>query len=155
MKPIQANVLKPIEVLLVEDDPVDVELIMDVLEDSKLFLSIKVVEDGVEALNYLKRKNDYSDASKPDLILLDLNLPKKDGKQTLQEIKQDDNLKNIPVVILTTSTSDEDMLRSHNLGAHGYATKPARMDQFIKMVQNIDCFWFTIAKVPVTEDDIA
>ena len=155
MKPIQANVLKPIEVLLVEDDPVDVELIMDVLEDSKLFLSIKVVEDGVEALNYLKRKNDYSDASKPDLILLDLNLPKKDGKQTLQEIKQDDNLKNIPVVILTTSTSDEDMLRSQILGAHRYATKPARMDQFIKMVQNIDCFWFTIAKVPVTEDDIA
>lgn len=137
---------KPLEVLLVEDDPVDVELTLDILEDSKLFMSINVVEDGVDALAYLRRENKYSNAVRPDLILLDLNLPRKDGRQALREIRNDSDLRQIPVVVLTTSTSEEDMLRTYDLGATGYVTKPAGLDQFIKIVESIGDFWLTIVK---------
>lgn len=142
---------KPIEVLMIEDDPVDVELMLEILNESKLFMSINVVGDGVEGLEYLRRQSNYSSAVRPDLILLDLNLPKKDGRQVLEELKKDDDLANLPVVVLTTSTSEEDMLRTQDLGAHGYITKPANLDQFIKIVQTIDDFWFTIVKFLDTE----
>ena len=139
--------VKPLDVLLIEDDSVDVELVLEVLKDSKLLMSINVARDGVEGLAYLRRERDFCYAKKPDLILLDLNMPKKDGRQVLQELKMDDALSKIPVIVLTTSTSEEDMLKSYDLGAHGYINKPACLEQFIKIVKSIDSFWFTIVNL--------
>ncbi|MBI5440702.1 MAG: response regulator [Deltaproteobacteria bacterium] len=138
----------PIEILLVEDNPGDVRLTREALKQGKVLNRLHVVEDGVAALEFLHRRGVYAEAPRPDLILLDLNLPKKDGREVLQEIKGDESLRRTPVVVLTTSSSDEDILRSYNLHANCYVTKPMDLDQFIRVVESIQNFWFTIVKLP-------
>jgi CheY-like chemotaxis protein len=139
---------KPIEILLVEDSPSDVRLTIEALKDAKVRNHLSVVSDGVEAVAFLKKVGKYADSPRPDLILLDLNLPKKDGREVLREIKQDEALKAIPVVVVTTSKSDEDILKSYNLHANCYITKPIDLDQFMIVVKAIECFWLTIVKLP-------
>lgn len=138
----------PIEILLIEDNPGDVELTKIALEDSKISVNLNVVEDGVEAIAFLRREGKYTQVPHPDIVLLDLNLPKKDGREVLAEIKADEKLKRIPVVVLTTSQAEEDVLRVYNLSANCYITKPVDFDQFVKIVQSIESFWFTIVKLP-------
>lgn len=137
-----------IEILLVEDNPGDVRLTLEALKEARIYNKINVASNGVEAIDYLRRKGDFADATRPDLILLDLNLPKKDGREVLQEIKHDDELKRIPVVVLTTSKAEEDILRSYNLHANCYITKPVDLDQFMRVVQSIQDFWLTIVRLP-------
>jgi chemotaxis family two-component system response regulator Rcp1 len=137
-----------VEILLVEDNPGDVRLAKEALRDAKVRNNLHVVEDGVEALAYLRREGKYADAPHPDLILLDLNLPKKDGREVLAEVKADENLKRVPVVILTMSEAEEDILRTYDLHANCYITKPVDLDQFIKVVKSIEDFWFSIVKLP-------
>jgi len=139
---------KLIEILLVEDNPGDVRLVKETLKDVKVLNNLSVAKDGVEALDFLHREGDYAEAPHPDLILLDLNLPKKDGRQVLGEIKTDEDLKRIPVVILTTSKAEEDILRSYDLQANCYITKPVDLDGFIKVIKAIKDFWLTIVKLP-------
>jgi CheY-like chemotaxis protein len=139
---------KPIEVLLVEDDPGDTLMIKEAFEDNKVRNRLTCVTDGVEALEYLRRQGDNSDAPRPDLILLDLNLPRKDGREVLAEIKGDDELSTIPVVVLTTSAAEEDVLRSYKLHANAYVTKPVDFDRFIDVVRQIDEFFVTVVKLP-------
>lgn len=139
---------KPIEILLIEDNPGDVRLTKEVLMEGKVRNHLQVVGDGVEAMAFLRRENNYVKAPRPDLILLDLNLPKKDGREVLQEIKKDGQLKSIPVVVLTTSEADEDILRSYDLAANCYITKPVDLDQFIRVIKTIETFWLTIVKLP-------
>ena len=138
----------PIEVLLVEDDPGDVLMTQEAFEEHRIGNRLSVVSDGVEALAYLRREDPYADAVRPDLILLDLNLPRRDGRQVLQEIKNDESLRQIPVVVLTTSQRDEDILRSYQLHANAYVTKPVDFDRFIKVVRQIDDFFVTVVKLP-------
>jgi CheY-like chemotaxis protein len=138
----------PIEVLLVEDDPGDVLMTQEAFEEHRVNNRLRVVNDGDEALAYLRRQEPYPDAVRPDLILLDLNLPRKDGRQVLQEIKNDENLRHIPVVVLTTSQADEDILRSYQLHANAYVTKPVDFDQFIQAVRQIDEFFVSVVKLP-------
>jgi chemotaxis family two-component system response regulator Rcp1 len=139
---------KPIEILLIEDNPGDVRLTKEVLMEGKVRNHLKVVGDGVQAMAFLRRENNYAEAPRPDLILLDLNLPKKDGREVLQEIKADDQLKRIPVVVLTTSEADEDILRSYDLSANCYITKPVDLNQFIRVIRSIETFWLTIVSLP-------
>ncbi len=143
--------VRPIEILLVEDNQGDVDLTREALEQSKIYNQLSVVNDGVEAIEFLRRKGKYVHASRPDLVLLDLNLPKKDGREVLAEIKSDDNLKRIPVVVLTSSKAEEDILKSYNLHANSYVTKPMDLGQFFKVVQSIEEFWFTIVMLPPKE----
>jgi chemotaxis family two-component system response regulator Rcp1 len=143
--------IRSIEILMVEDNPGDVRLTQETLKDSKISNTLHVVEDGVAALDFLYRRAGYGQAPRPDLILLDLNLPKKNGREVLQEIKQDAHLKTIPVVILTTSKSEEDVLRAYSLHANCYITKPVDFEQFIKIVRTIEQFWLTI--VTLTENN--
>ena len=138
----------PIEVLLVEDDPGDVLMTREAFEEHKIGNRLSVVSDGVEALAYLRQEGPYADAVRPDLILLDLNLPRRDGRQVLQEIKCDESLRQIPVVVLTTSQADEDILRSYQLHANAYVTKPVDFDQFIRVVRQIDDFFVSVVKLP-------
>lgn len=140
---------KPIEVLLVEDNPGDVRLTREALKGSKVLNNLHVVENGEDALFFVRQQGAHINAPRPDLILLDLNLPKKDGREVLSIIKADENLKRIPIVILTTSQDEEDVLRAYNLNANCYVTKPMDFDQFIKVVRMIDEFWLTIVKLPV------
>ena len=140
--------LRTIEILLVEDNPGDVRLIMEVFKDTQIYNHIHVAADGEVALQYLLRKGEYSNAPHPDLILLDLNLPKKDGRELLREIKEDNRLKCIPVVILTTSTAKEDIIETYNKHANSYITKPVYLGQFIKVVNSIQDFWLSIVKLP-------
>ncbi|HWJ34829.1 MAG TPA: response regulator [Steroidobacteraceae bacterium] len=138
----------PIEVLLVEDSPGDVRLTREALKDTKVQVSLHVASDGIEAMAFLEREGVHVHAPRPDLILLDLNLPKKDGREVLQEIKQSVALKSIPVVILTTSASETDVLRSYQLHANCYISKPVDLDGFLKVVQSIDNFWLSVVKLP-------
>jgi len=138
----------PIEVLLVEDDPGDVLMTQEAFEDHKVRNRLTVVSDGAEALAYLRREGRHADAVRPDLILLDLNLPKRDGREVLAEIKKDEDLGRIPVVVLTTSSADEDIVRSYQLHANAYVTKPVDFDRFIEVVQQIDDFFVTVVKLP-------
>jgi CheY-like chemotaxis protein len=140
--------IMPIEVLLVEDNPGDAELTRIALEDSKISVNLHIVEDGVEAMTFLRKQENYANAPHPDIILLDLNLPKKDGREVLAEIKADDKLRRIPVVVLTTSQSESDILKAYNLSANCFITKPVDFDQFVKIVQSIENFWFAIVKLP-------
>ncbi|ACC84635.1 response regulator [Nostoc punctiforme UO1] len=140
--------IMPIEVLLVEDNPGDAQLTRIALEDSKISIHLNVVEDGVEAMAFLRKQEKYVKAAHPDIVLLDLNLPRKDGREVLAEIKGDEKLKRIPVVILTTSQAEEDILKAYNLCANCYITKPVDFDQFVKIVQSIENFWFAIVKLP-------
>ena len=139
---------RPIEILLVEDNPGDVRLTQEALKDSKVSNKLYVVEDGVEALDFLYRRAAYVDFPRPDLILLDLNLPRKNGREVLEEIKQDPFLKMIPVVILTTSQAEEDVVRAYSLHANCYITKPVDFSQFTKIVRTIEDFWLTIVTLP-------
>ncbi|WP_435245688.1 response regulator [Streptomyces sp. NRRL F-5630] len=140
--------VQPIEVLLVEDDPGDELMTREAFEDNKIRNTLHVVRDGQEALDFLYRQGEYSDAPRPDLILLDLNLPKYDGRQVLERIKSDDDLAHIPVVVLTTSSAEEDILRSYRLHANAYVTKPVDLDQFIAAVRQIDDFFVTVVRLP-------
>ena len=138
----------PIDILVVEDNIGDARLIKEVLNEHKIFNSLFIVNDGVEAMNFLLKKGKYNDSPKPDLIILDLNLPKKDGREVLAEIKGNNDLKSIPVVIMTISQAETDILKSYNLHANCYITKPIDLDQFIKVVKSIEEFWFSIVKLP-------
>lgn len=140
--------IRPIEILLVEDNPGDVDLAREGLANGKLHNNLHVVNDGEEAMEFLYRHGAFAEAPRPDLVLLDLNLPKKDGREVLAEIKTDPNLKRIPVVILTTSRAEEDVLRSYNLHANCYITKPIDLEQFIKVVKSIEDFWMSIVVLP-------
>jgi two-component system, chemotaxis family, response regulator Rcp1 len=137
-----------IQVLLVEDNPGDVRLTKEALKEGKMLNRVTVVGDGVEALSFLRRQGKYADAGQPDLILLDLNLPKKDGRQVLAEIKGDPRLKRIPVVVLTTSSAEEDILKTYDLHANCYVTKPVDLEQFMHVVKSIEDFWVTVVKLP-------
>jgi chemotaxis family two-component system response regulator Rcp1 len=137
-----------IEILLVEDNPGDVRLTREALKDGKIVNNLHVAEDGVDALAFLRREGKYHNAVRPELILLDLNLPKKDGREVLAEIKADKELKRIPVVILTSSAAEQDIVRSYNLHANCYVTKPVDLDQFINVVKSIEHFWLTVVKLP-------
>jgi two-component system, chemotaxis family, response regulator Rcp1 len=139
---------RPVEILLVEDNAGDVRLAREGLRECKLLNNLSVTKDGVQALAFLRREGEYADAPRPDLIMLDLNLPRKDGREVLKEIKEDEILKRIPVVILTTSKAEEDILKSYSLHANCYVTKPLAIEQFITVVQAIETFWFTIVKLP-------
>jgi chemotaxis family two-component system response regulator Rcp1 len=141
--------VKAVQILLVEDDPADIELTREGLKDSKMHLELNVVDDGVEAMKYLKKEAQYLDAVRPDLIILDLNMPKKDGRAVLREIKSDEDLKCIPVVVLTTSQDAWDIQKCYEMGANCWITKPIGLDEFIKIVGTIQDFWFTVVKLPL------
>jgi len=143
-----AHEAPPVEILLVEDNPGDHRLTKEALHEGKVYNNLHWVQDGVEALDFLKRRGRHAGAPRPDIILLDLNLPKKDGRQVLSEIKQDQDLRSIPVVILTTSAAEEDVLRSYDLHANCYVTKPVDLEKFIVVVQSIDRFWLSVVTLP-------
>ena len=142
------ELMKSIEILLVEDNPADVRLTQEALKEEKLHNNLSIVNDGVEALAFLHREGKYANAVRPDLILLDLNLPRKDGREVLKEIKSDPNLMAIPVVVLTISEAEKDILITYNLHANCYITKPLDLNQFSKVVKSIQDFWLTIVKLP-------
>lgn len=142
---------KAIDVLLVEDNPGDIRLTEEAFKEADLECNLSVVEDGVEALAFLNQTGQYKNAPKPDFILLDLNLPRKDGRQVLKEIKESSALKYIPVIILSTSKSEDDIIRTYNLHANCYISKPVDLDNFIEVVQNIKSFWFTIVALPKSD----
>ena len=137
-----------IHVLLVEDDPGDVLMTQEAFEHHKLRNQLHVVSDGVEALSFLRREGEHADAPRPGMILLDLNLPRKDGREVLEEVKNDPALRSIPVVVLTTSQAEEDILRSYNLHANAYVAKPVDFDRFIQVIRQIDDFFVTVVKLP-------
>jgi CheY-like chemotaxis protein len=139
---------KAVEILLVEDNPGDADLARDALESSRVLNKLHVVADGVEAMEFLRGRGKFTNVRRPDLILLDLNLPRKDGREVLAEIKSDDGLKSIPVVILTTSKAEEDILMTYNLHGNCFITKPIDLEQFLKVVRSIEDFWLTIVKLP-------
>ena len=144
---------EPIEILLVEDNPGDARLAVEALKDSKINNNLYHVKDGVEAMDFLRQRGEYAGVPVPDLILLDLNLPRKDGREVLEEIKEDDELKLVPVVVLTTSEAERDLVRSYDLHANAYVVKPLDLDRFIEVVQAIEDFWFAIVKLPPKVDD--
>jgi chemotaxis family two-component system response regulator Rcp1 len=139
---------KPIEILLVEDNPGDVRLAVEALRDAKVANRLHIVEDGVEAMSFLRREGRYADVPQPNLILLDLNLPRRDGREVLAEIKQDADLKRIPVIILTSSAAEQDVVQAYNLYANCYITKPMDLDQFLKVVRSIEDFWLIVVTLP-------
>lgn len=139
---------KIVDVLLIEDDPGDVVLTREGLAAGKILVNLYTVDDGFKALRFLRREEPYADAVRPDIILLDLNLPRKDGRETLKEIKNDEYLRSIPVVVLTTSEADADILKCYDLGASCYISKPVGFEEFLKVVRSLEDFWFTIVKLP-------
>jgi len=139
---------KPVNILLVEDNPGDARLAQEALKENKVANTLHWVDDGVKALEFLHQQGPYADAPRPDVILLDLNLPRKDGREVLAEIKDDPELKRIPVVVLTVSQAEEDILRTYNLHANCYITKPLDLDRFLEVVQQVENFWLTIVKLP-------
>ena len=139
---------RPVSVLLVEDDPGDVDLTKEALAATHLDVDLSVVVDGQEAMQYLRREGQYINAAKPDLVLLDLNMPRKDGREVLHDIKKDPDLTTIPVVVLTTSDADEDVHRAYDLGANCYVTKPAGFEQYAHVVKSVGNFWFVVVKLP-------
>lgn len=140
----------PIEILLVEDNPDDAELTIETLQEGRIRNNINLVEDGVKAMCFLRREEPYAEAPRPDLILLDLQLPRKNGREVLAEMKSDANLRSIPVVIMTTSSAEQDIFESYNLHANCYITKPIELDDFINVVRKIEEFWLTIVKLPAS-----
>jgi two-component system, chemotaxis family, response regulator Rcp1 len=143
---------RPIEILLVEDSATDVLLAEEALHEAKMRNNLYVVKDGVEAMAFLRKEGKYADVPRPDLVLLDLNMPRKDGREVLAEVKADDHLKNIPIVVLTTSHAQEDVLKAYGLHANCYISKPVDFEQFTNVVRAIDQFWFTVVTLP-TEGD--
>ena len=144
----QADGAYPIEILLVEDNPGDVRLVQEAMRAAKMRNRMSVVEDGVDAMAFLRREGHFADAPRPDLILLDLNLPRKDGREVLAEVKADPQLRRIPVVVLTTSQAEEDVLRAYDLHANCFVTKPVQFEQFMQVVQAIDNFWVNVVTLP-------
>lgn len=142
------NNTRSIQILLVEDNPGDARLTIEAMREAKVRNKIHIVEDGVQAMQFLRREGTYADARRPDLILLDLNLPKKDGREVLAEVKADPALRRIPVVVLTTSSADEDVLRAYDLHANCYVTKPVDLTQFMKIVSQIEEFWVKVVILP-------
>ena len=139
---------KPIEILLVEDNPADVRLTQEALREGKVANNLHVARDGVEALEFLRRQGKFAGSPRPDLVLLDLNLPRKDGREVLAQVKDDNELKTIPIVVLTTSSAEIDILKSYSLHANCYITKPVDLEQFVKVVRTIDDFWLTVVRLP-------
>jgi CheY-like chemotaxis protein len=142
------QIVRPIEILLVEDNPADVRLTMETIKDYKVKNRLEVVGNGVDAMDFLRRKGKFADKTRPDLILLDLNLPGKDGREVLAEIKVDPDLSRIPVVVLTSSEAEQDIIKAYNLHVNCYITKPVGLTQFVKVVKSIEDFWLTIVKLP-------
>ena len=140
--------VRPIRILLVEDSPTDAELTLAAMKTAKMANEVVHVQDGVQAMEFLRRQGAYSQAEQPDLILLDLNLPRKDGREVLAELKDDPDLKVIPVVVLTTSKAEEDILRSYKLHANCYVTKPVNFERFLEIVKSIETFWLTVVSLP-------
>ena len=140
--------VRAVEILLVEDSPSDTELTIEALKEAKVRNHLSIVEDGVQAIEFLRRQGKYADAPRPDLIMLDLNLPRKDGREVLAEIKADADLKTIPVVVLTTSRAEQDVLRSYQLQANCYITKPVDFEQFLEVVHSIEAFWLFVVTLP-------
>ena len=139
---------RPAQILLVEDSPADVRLTVEALKEAKISNQLSIAADGVEAMSFLRQEGRFADAPRPDLILLDLNLPRKDGRQVLQEIKADESLRKIPVVVLTISQAEEDVLRAYDLHANCYINKPVDFDRFMEVIRQIEGFWLTIVKLP-------
>ena len=142
------NMETPVEILLVEDNPGDVRLTQEAFKEGRIKNNLYVVGDGIEALKFLRNEGDYSDVPRPDLVLLDLNMPRKGGREVLEEMKADEDLKSIPVVILTTSEAEQDILKSYNLQANCFITKPVDVMQFFRIIHYIEDFWFTVVKLP-------
>ncbi len=142
----------PIQILLVEDNPGDARLASEALKDGKVSNNLYHVTDGVEAMAFMRREGEYASAPRPDLILLDLNLPRKDGREVLHEIKEDPGLRLVPVVVMTTSAAERDLIKSYDLHANAYVVKPMELDQFIEVVRAIENFWFTVVKLPQRND---
>ena len=140
--------MRPIEILLVEDSPSDTELTLEALKDFKVRNHVSVVEDGVQAMQFLRREGPYATAPRPDLIMLDLNLPRKDGREVLADIKGDDHLKTIPIVVLTTSRADQDILSAYQLNVNCYINKPVDFSQFLEVVRSIESFWLYVVTLP-------
>lgn len=147
----ESNNTEPVEILLVEDNPGDIRLITEILKEAKIQNNINITTDGEVALKFLLNEDEFQDAPRPHLILLDLNLPKKDGREVLTEIKANEQLKSIPVVILSTSTAREDIMGTYKHHANSYITKPVDLDQFIQVVESIQNFWLSIVKLPQSE----
>lgn len=139
---------RPVQILLVEDNPGDVRLTQEALKDGRVYVNLTVAHDGVEAMQVLRREGSFADMPRPDLILLDLNLPRKNGREVLEEIKADDILKRIPVIVMTTSKAEQDIHRAYNLNANCYVTKPVDLDEFLNVVRSIEDFWLTIVTLP-------
>ena len=140
--------INPVEILLIEDNPGDVRLTVEIFKEAKIHNKMNVMTDGIEAMAFLRQEGEYTNVPRPDLILLDLNLPKKDGREVLAEIKVDPALRRIPVVVLTTSKAEEDILKTYDLHVNAYITKPVDLEQFIGIVKSIENFWLTIVKLP-------
>jgi len=138
----------PIDILIIEDNPADIRLVQEILKKGKMIIKLHAALDGIEAMEYLRKEGQYKDANRPDLILLDLNMPRKDGREVLEEVKSDDDLKSIPVVVMTISKAEEDILKSYNLHANAYIVKPIELNQFMNVVRSIEDFWLTIVKLP-------
>ena len=145
------NSVRPIDILLVEDSPADVRLTREALKEAKVLNTLHVVQDGMTAMAFLRKEGQYVGSPDPHLILLDLNLPKKDGREVLAEIKADENLKRIPVVVLTTSRAEEDVVRTYNLHANAYVTKPVDLTQFLNVIRTIEEFWLAVVTLPPGE----
>jgi CheY-like chemotaxis protein len=143
---------KPVEILLVEDNEGDVGLVEEIFEDAKIRNILHVAEDGEEAMQFLNKENPFANVATPDIILLDLNLPKKDGREVLEEIKNNDKLKRIPVVVLTTSKAEQDIVESYDLHANSYITKPVDFDQFIRVIKAIEDFWLEVVRLPSSKE---
>jgi len=139
---------EPVEILLAEDNPGDVKLTRKALEQGKIINNLHVVTDGVEAMAYLRQEGEYADRPRPDLVLLDLNMPRKDGREVLQDIKSDDDLRRIPVVVMTSSQAEEDIVQSYDLHANAYVTKPIDFDGFLDVVGSLEDFWLSVVKMP-------
>lgn len=144
----KSRIGRPAEILLVEDNPGDVRLTQVALEEGRINNNLHVVRDGVEAMDFLHRRGEHKNAPRPDIIFLDLNIPKKDGREVLSEIKSDKNLKRLPVVVLTTSEAEEDILKSYGLNANCYVIKPVSLDQFFSVIRNLGNFWLTVVTLP-------
>jgi CheY-like chemotaxis protein len=142
------NDILPVKILLVEDNPGDIRLVVEALKDCKIHNILDIVEDGVDALAYLRKEGGYADVEAPDLILLDFDLPTMSGKEVLEQVKLDKSLRLIPVIVLTVSQSEQDILRAYDLQANAYVTKPIDLDQFLTIIRSIENFWFTIVKLP-------
>jgi two-component system, chemotaxis family, response regulator Rcp1 len=150
MRLMDRNEMRPIEILLVEDSPSDTELTVEALKDFKVRNHVSIVEDGLQAMQFLRREGPYAQAPRPDLIMLDLNLPRKDGREVLADIKSDDQLKTIPIVVLTTSRAEQDILAAYQLSANCYITKPVDFNQFLDVVRSIESFWLFVVTLPPT-----